>query len=195
MPTTGGSHSPSSRSWCWSRSSPRWSSTTSPSYGNLPFKFRSGPLRITPWEPLLVLFLALIALVAVPLAWHRVAPAGDTFSAQAAENRRNSVFLSAAIVVVLTLTTYIVAIVVSLRTSVGLAVAAGAVAVGAASTLAAFRMGDRALLRLSSARPLTPDDGSPLEDVVRELAIAADIPAPRLALAGEDGERDDPKTA
>jgi hypothetical protein len=46
-------------------------------YGNLPFTFRSGPLGITPWEPLLVLFLALVALVAVPLAWHRVAEDED----------------------------------------------------------------------------------------------------------------------
>jgi len=154
-------------------------------YGNLPFTFRSGPLGITPWEPLLPLFLTLVALVAVPLAWHRVAPAGDTFYAQAAENRRNSIFLSAAIVVLLTLTAYVVATVVSLRTSVGIALAAGAVAVGAASAVAAFRMGDRALLRLSSARPLRPDDGSALEDVVRELAIAADIPAPRLFVVEE----------
>ena len=123
-------------------------------YGNLPFTFRPGPLGITPWEPLLVLFVVLVALVAVPLAWHRIAPAGGTFYAQAAENRRNSYFLSAAIVVLLTLTAYIVAIAVSLRTSVALAVAAGAVAVGAASAVAAFRIGDRALLRMSSARPL-----------------------------------------
>ena len=154
-------------------------------YGNLPFTFRPGPLGITPWEPLLVLFVALVALVAVPLAWHRIAPAGGTFYAQAAENRRNSYFLSAAIVVLLTLTAYIVAIVVSLRTSVALAVAAGAVAVGAASAVAAFRIGDRALLRMSSARPLPPDDGSALRDVVRELAIAADIPAPGLFVVEE----------
>jgi heat shock protein HtpX len=155
-------------------------------YGNLPFTFRSGPFGITPWEPLVVLFPALVALIALPLAWHRVAPPGDTFYAQAAENRRNSLFLSAAIVVLLTLTAYIVAIVVSLRTSVALAVAAGAVAVGVASAVAAFRIGDRALLRLSSARPLPPDDGSALEDVVRELAIAADIPPPRLFVVEEE---------
>jgi heat shock protein HtpX len=154
-------------------------------YGNLPLTFRSAPLGITPWEPLLVLFVALVVLVAVPLAWHRIAPPGDTFYAQAAENRRNSVFLSAAIIVGLALTAYIVAIVVSLRTSVALGVAAGAVAVGAASAVAAFRIGDRALLRLSSARPLRPDDGSALEDVVRELAIAANIPAPRLFVVEE----------
>ena len=130
-------------------------------YGNLPFTFRPGPLGITPWEPVVVLFVALVALVAMPIAWHRIAPAGDTFYAQAAENRRNSVFLSAAIIVGLALTAYIVAIVVSLRTSVALGVAAGAVAIGAASAVAAFRIGDRALLRLSSARPLRPDDGSP----------------------------------
>jgi heat shock protein HtpX len=154
-------------------------------YGNLPFTFRSGPFGITPWEPLVVLFPALVVLVALPLAWHRIAPPGDTFYAQAAENRRNSYFLSAAIVVLLTLTAYIVAIVVSLRTSVALSVAAGAVAVGVASAVAAFRIGDRALLRLSSARPLPPDDTSALEDVVRELAIAADIPPPQLYVVEE----------
>ncbi|MCJ7710781.1 MAG: M48 family metalloprotease, partial [Chloroflexi bacterium] len=149
-------------------------------YGNLPFTFRSGPLGITPWEPPLVMVLALILLVAVPVVWHQVSPPGPTFWAQAAENRRNSLFLSAAIVVTLALTAYIVAIVVSLRTSVGLAVAGGAIAAGVASAVASFRLGDRALLRMSSARPTEP--GSPLDarflDVVRELSLAAGIPAP-----------------
>ena len=149
-------------------------------YGNLPFTFRAGPLGITPWEPPLVMVLALILLIGVPVAWHRISPPGSTFWAQAAENRRNSLFLTAAIVVTLALTAYIVAIVVSLRTSVGLAVAGGAIAAGVASAVASFRLGDRALLRMSSARPTEP--GSPLDarflDVVRELSLAAGIPAP-----------------
>jgi Zn-dependent protease with chaperone function len=154
-------------------------------YGRLPFTFSPGPMGIAPWEPLLVLVAALAVVVAVPFAWHRLAPAGDIFWAQAAENRRNSVFLSAAIVLVLALTAYVVAIVVSLRTSVALAVMAGSVFAGAASAVAAYRMGDRALLRLSSARAFDPAGGSPLADVVREMALAAGIPAPHLYVIEE----------
>jgi len=154
-------------------------------FGNLPFTFRPGPLGVTPWEPLVVLFGLLAILVLIPLAWHRIAPAGDTFWAQAAENRRDSYLLSAVIVVLLALTAYIVALVVSLRTSVGLAFAAGAIAVGIASAVAAFRIGDRVLLRLSSARPLADDDPSLFRDVAQELAVAADIPVPGLFVIEE----------
>lgn len=156
-------------------------------YGNMPFTFRSGPFGITPWEPAVVLLLALVVLVVVPIAWRRIAPPGPTFWDQAAENRRNSLFLSGAIVVGLALTAYLVAVVVSLRTSVALAVACGAVAVGVASAVASFRLGDRALLRLSSARPIDAGGAQHemLADVVRELALAAGIPAPRLYLIEE----------
>jgi heat shock protein HtpX len=155
-------------------------------YGNLPFTFRNGPFGILPWEPVVTLLLLLVLLIVIPIAWHKVAPAGGTFYAQAAENRRNSWFLSGAIVTALALTAYIVATVVSLRTSVGLAVAAGAIAVGVASAIVSFRMGDRVLLRLSSARPMVVvQDPGPLGDVVRELAIAADIPAPRVYVIEE----------
>lgn len=154
-------------------------------YGELPFFFRNGPLGITPWEPIVVLLALLIGLVTVPLAWHRIAPAGDLFYAQAAENRRNSWFLAGAIIVLLALTAYIVAVVVSLRTSVALAVMGGAVCVGAASAIAAYRMGDRALLRLSSARPADPAAPSVLGDVVREISIAAGVPVPAVYVVEE----------
>ncbi|MEI7745024.1 MAG: M48 family metalloprotease, partial [Chloroflexota bacterium] len=155
-------------------------------YGNLPFTFRNGPLGILPWEPVVTLLLALLLSILVPIVWHRISPPGDTFYAQAAENRRNSWFLSAAIVLALALTAYIVATVVSLRTSVGLAVAAGAIAVGVTSAIASYRMGDRALLRLSSARPIDESsERSPIVNVVRELAVAADIPMPDLYVVEE----------
>ena len=156
-------------------------------YGNLPFTFRSGPFGITPWEPAVVLVLALAVLVTVPIAWHRLSPPGDTFWAQAAENRRDSLFLSGAIVVALALTAYIVATVVSLRTSVGLAVAGGAIAVGVASAVASYRLGDRVLLRLSSARPIDAASGrdAVLTNVVRELSVAAGIPPPALYVIEE----------
>jgi heat shock protein HtpX len=153
-------------------------------FGVLPFTFSAGPMGIPPWAPAAVLLVALMASIGIPFAWHRAAPPGDTFWAQAAENRRNSLFLSAAIVLLLALTAYVVAVVVSLRTSVALAVMTAAVFVGAASAVAAYRMGDRALLRLSSARPYNAKD-STLHDVVAEMATAAGIPAPRLFVIEE----------
>ncbi len=155
-------------------------------YGVLPFTFKPGPLGITPWEPAVVLLAALILLVVTPLVLHRIAPAGDTFWSQAAVNRRDALLLSAAIVVLLALTAYVIAAVVSLRTSVGLAFAGGAVAIGAASAWLAYTRGERALLRISSARPLAADDAGPLRDIVTELAIAAGIPAPGLYVVEEN---------
>jgi heat shock protein HtpX len=155
-------------------------------YGALPFTFRPGPYGITPWEPAAVLLIALIVLVVAPLLMHRFAPAGDTFWSQGSVNRRDSLLLSAAIVVLLALTAYVIAAVVSLRTSVGLAFAGGAVAVGAASAWLAYTRGERALLRMSSARPLGAGDGGPIHDVVRELAVAANIPAPALYVVEEN---------
>ena len=157
-------------------------------YGVLPFTFKPGPLGITPWEPAVALLVALILLVVTPLALHRLAPAGDTFYSQAAVNRRDSLLLSAAIVVLLALTAYVIAAVVSLRTSVGLGFAGGAVAIGAASAWLAYTRGERALLRISSARPLGAGDGGPLRDVVAELAVAAGIPAPGLYVVEESAQ-------
>jgi heat shock protein HtpX len=154
-------------------------------YGSLPFTFSPGPMGIAPWEPAAALLVALVVVVVTPFVWGRLFPAGDIFWAQASENRRNSWFLSAAIVVLLALTAYIVAVVVSLRTSVALAVMAGAICAGVASATAAYRMGDRALLRLSSARPLDPRDQSAFADVAREMAVAANIPVPGLYVIEE----------
>jgi heat shock protein HtpX len=154
-------------------------------YGALPFTFSPGPMGITPWEPAVALLVALVGVVVTPFAWGRLFPAGDVFWAQAAENRRNSWFLSAAIVLLLALTSYIVAVVVSLRTSVALAVMAGAIFAGVASAVGAYRMGDRALLRLSSARPLAPGDQSAFADVAREMAAAAGVPVPGLYVIEE----------
>ena len=134
----------------------------------------------------------------MPLAWHRISPPGDTFWAQAAENRRNSWFLSAAIVLALALTAYIVATVVSLRTSVGLAVAGGRDRGGrgvGGRVVPHGRPGAAAPLERTADRGR--NDGSVLDDVVRELAIAADIPraarstsieeaAPNAFAAGRD---------
>jgi heat shock protein HtpX len=154
-------------------------------FGVLPFTFSPGPMGIAPWEPAVTLVVALVAVVVTPFAWGRLFPAGDVFWAQAAENRRNSWFLSAAIVLLLALTSYIVAVVVSLRTSVALAVMAGAIFAGVASAVGAYRMGDRALLRLSSARPLAPGDQSAFADVAREMAAAAGVPVPGLYVIEE----------
>jgi Zn-dependent protease with chaperone function len=147
-------------------------------YGRLPFTYTSGPLGITPWEPLLVLGVMLLLVITLPRVIGRLRPTADTFYAQAAKNRRNSLFLSAAIILALALVTYVAGVVVTLRTSVALGAAAFAMIAGLASGVLAFAMGDRVLLRLSSARPLPAGASPQLDDVVAEIALAAGIPAP-----------------
>lgn len=106
----------------------------------------------------------------------------STFYAQVASNRRNS-FLLALIVVVL---------LAALGFSVGFALtgdAAGAagttvfaVVIGAIASAASYFAGDKLVLAASGAKPVDETSAPQLLNIVREMAIAANVPMPKVYL-------------
>lgn len=153
--------------------------------GQLPFTFRDGPLGIPPWMPMLVLLAATLAVVAVPAVLRRRGPREPTFRDQIAANNRNCAFLTLALVGGLATTAYTLFVVVSLRTTVGLAAAAVIVVFGIVGAVASYGYGDRMILTISRARAIDPSSEPVLRDVANEMAIAAGLPVPKLYLIDE----------
>lgn len=135
------------------------------------------PLDRLPWGAVMV------ALVLPPVAFgiaslaSRLA-AGGTFYAQAAANRRNSVLLLVTLVGVVAATAEIIAITLTREPVPALWAAGFAVIVGLGAAAAADRFDAGVILDASGARTADPKRDHVLIDVVRELAIAADIPVP-----------------
>jgi heat shock protein HtpX len=113
---------------------------------------------------------------------------GGTFYAQAAANRRNSLLLLVTLVGVVAVTAEIIAISLTFDAIPALwaAGAAGLVGVGAAA--GANRFGADIILDTAGAHRADPSSESVLFDVVREVAIAADIPVPAVYVI-EDGSQ------
>lgn len=149
--------------------------------GQLPFTFHdvSG---FPPWLPFLMYVIGLAGSIAAPKIVGRIVDRRVTFYDLAAANRRNSLFLALATVFGTGLTAYVLFTVVSLHASVGLV--ASLIATGAAVALAigASVAGDRIVLAVSNARPVDEMANSILANVVQEMAVAADVPPPKLYL-------------
>ncbi len=106
--------------------------------------------------------------------------ATTTFYSQIGANRRNSVLLSLVVVVLLGLLGFAIGGAIS-GTAQFAAVAAGiALILGFAAALGTYYAGDQLVLASSGAREVTAQDAPQLVNVVSEIAIAADIPVPRI---------------
>jgi heat shock protein HtpX len=135
------------------------------------------PLDRLPWGAVLVI------LVLPPLAFAAASVAsrlasGGTFYAQAAANRRNSLLLLVTLVGVVAATAEIIAITLTREPVPALWAAGIAILVGLVAAAAADRFGAGVILDASGARAADPKRDRVLIDVVRELAIAANIPMP-----------------
>ncbi len=149
-------------------------------YGDLPFVIQSGPFGTPPWVPFVV-FLGLAGSAAfLPILFRNFKGRELTFYDQVATNKRNSVLLTIAIVAGLGLTAYIIGTLLTLRTTGGLIAGVVVVAVGITGAIVSYRMGDRVILRVSGARAVADGEEPELRDVAHELAVAADLPPPRL---------------
>lgn len=115
---------------------------------------------------------------------HRAA--AGTFYAQAAANRRNSLLLLVALIGVAAATAEIIAISLTRDPVPALWAAAAAIIVGLGAVVAADRLGTSMVLDSAGAKRAQPKRDSTLLDVVRELAVAADIPVPATYVV-EDG--------
>ena len=135
------------------------------------------PLDRLPWGAvLLILVLPPVAFGVASLS-SRLA-SGGTFYAQAAANRRNSLLLLITLVGVVAATAEIIAISLTRDPVPALWAAGFAILVGLGAAAAADRFGANVILDSSGARAADPKRDGVLIDVVRELAISADIPMP-----------------
>ena len=105
-----------------------------------------------------------------------------TFYGQIAANRRNSVLLGLIVVVLLGVLGFVIGGAASGSVSAGVFVALLALGAGVVASLLSYYAGDALVLASSGAKEVTAQDQPQLLNVVQEIALAADIPMPRVYL-------------
>jgi heat shock protein HtpX len=107
-----------------------------------------------------------------------------TFYSEESANRRKSFLLAFVVVAFLAVFGYIIGYVVGLGTGNEVAYGIGAVmiavAFGLLSALGSYYGGDKLVLASSHAQEVTPEQVPQLFNVVQEMAIAADVPMPKV---------------
>jgi heat shock protein HtpX len=111
--------------------------------------------------------------------------AGNTFYQQIAANRRNSFLMALFVVVLLGLLGFAIGYVFFGTAAGGLFTTLGAVGLGAVSGIGTYFAGDKLVLAVSGARPVTEEMAPQLLNVVRELSIAANIPMPAVYIVDD----------
>jgi heat shock protein HtpX len=106
----------------------------------------------------------------------------STFYGQIGANKRNSVLLALAVVVLLGLLGLLIGWAVTGDPRAALPSLAIAVGVGLVASLASYYMGDSLVLASSGAREVTAAEMPQLWNVVQELAVASSLPMPRVYL-------------
>ncbi len=106
----------------------------------------------------------------------------STFYGQIGANKRNSVLLALAVVVLLGLLGLLIGWAVTGDPRAALPSLAIAVGVGLVASLVSYYMGDSLVLASSGAREVTAADAPQLWNVVQELAVASSLPMPRVYL-------------
>jgi heat shock protein HtpX len=105
-----------------------------------------------------------------------------TFYDQIGENRRNSVLLVLAVVVLLGLLGLFIGWGVTGDPRAAVPSTVLAIAVGLFASLVSYFAGDSIVLSVSGAKEVTEQDQPQLLNVVREMAIAANVPMPKVYL-------------
>jgi heat shock protein HtpX len=106
--------------------------------------------------------------------------AGNTFYQQIAANRRNSFLMALLVVALLGLLGFAIGYVIFGSAAGGVGTTLFAIGIGGISGIATYFAGDKLVLAVSGARPVDETNGAQLLNVVRELAIAANIPMPAV---------------
>jgi len=106
--------------------------------------------------------------------------ARSSFYSQISANRRNSLFLAAFVTALLGLLGFAIGYATTGDVTGGVFAIALAVAVGAVSGVVTYFSGDKLVLTVSGAREIDETAAPQLLNVIRELAIAANIPMPRV---------------
>jgi heat shock protein HtpX len=112
-----------------------------------------------------------------------------TFYSEQAANRRNSVLLALLVCAFLGVFGFIIGYVIGYGSGSEVAFGIGAtmiaVAIGGLSAIGAYYGGDQLVLATSNAKQVGPDQAPQLMNVVQELAIAANIPMPKVYIIDE----------
>jgi heat shock protein HtpX len=108
--------------------------------------------------------------------------AGTSFYDQIAANRRNAFLMAALVVVLLGLLGFAIGWAVFGTPAAGLGTTAVAVALGGLAGVGTYFTGDQLVLTVSGAREVDEASAPQLLNVVRELAIAANVPMPKVYL-------------
>ena len=106
--------------------------------------------------------------------------AGTSFYDQIAANRRNSILLAAMVVVLLAVLGFAIGYAVFGSPGGGLLTTGFAVLLGALAGVGTYVAGDSLVLAVSGAREVDEAQAPQLINVVREMAIAANVPMPRV---------------
>ena len=127
-----------------------------------------------------------VAIVILPVVAFTIAAVGTrrassgTFFAQAAANRRNSILLVVTLVGIVAATAEVIAVTLTFKPVPALWSAAVAAVVGLGAAAAANRFGGTVILESAGARPADAKADAVLLNVVQELALAANIPMPKV---------------
>jgi heat shock protein HtpX len=112
-----------------------------------------------------------------------------TFYSEQAANRRQSIFLVLIVCAVLGAFGFLIGYVVGYGSGDEVAFGIGAtmiaVAVGTLSALGAYYGGDQLVLATSNAKAVGPEEAPELYNVVTEMAIAANVPMPKVYIIDE----------
>ena len=106
----------------------------------------------------------------------------STFYEQIGANRRNSVLLALAVVLILGLMGAAIGVATTGVLEAALPAAALALGIGMAASLITYYAGDSLVLAVSGAKEVTEQDHPQLLNVIRELSLAAGVPMPRVYL-------------
>jgi heat shock protein HtpX len=106
--------------------------------------------------------------------------AGSTFYDQIAANRRNSILLALVVVVILGALGFSIGYAITGDPAGAIGTTGLAVVVGLVMSLGSYFAGDQLVLAASNAKPVDETSAPQLMNVVREMAIAANIPMPKV---------------
>jgi heat shock protein HtpX len=106
--------------------------------------------------------------------------ATQSFYAQIGSNKRQSLLLAVFVVVVLGVLGYLIGFAISGSASGGIVATGLALALGSLSGVATYFGGDKLVLTASGAKPVDESSAPQLMNVVREMAIAANVPMPAV---------------
>ena len=106
----------------------------------------------------------------------------STFYDQISANRRNSVLLALAVVLILAALGFSIGYALTGSAGGGIAATTFAIVLGLVMSLGSYFAGDRLVLAASGAKEVSMEDAPQLHNVVREMALAANVAPPKVYL-------------